>query len=993
MESERTLQLLLVEDNPTDALLVQGMLKHPGQINFSVRHATTLTEALEQLKNDKMDLILLDLNLPDESQDTLAVVRTAAPETPIVILTANEDDDTAYSALKQGAEDFVVKGSLSPKQLARVLVFAVERCELKKALVARERLRAVFHSIADGIVTINEKGLVQSFNHSAELLFGYKLEEVFGKNVSMLMPEDHAKHHDGYLRNFARTGEYRVIGTERVVEGLKKSGDTFPIALRVTENPSSESEPFIGIIQDITERVAASKELQESQAMLGAIAATQANVLSGKAGSQPFDELLETYLVVTGSEYGFIGAVHIDENSQPYLLTHAITNIAWDATTKAFFDAHVDSGLEFRNLDTLFGAVMRTGEVLLTNDPAAHPASGGLPEGHPPMTAFLGLPLHADGNVVGMVGLANRPDGYDQDLVDKIVPMTNTAVSLLQYNTTQTALEGARFREARVSDELTQLIDTANAPMFGVDASLKVTEWNQMSAKITGYEKDEVLGRDLVADFITENYQASVNEVLKDALAGTERTNYEFPLFTKQGAQVDVLLNATTRRDVDGTIIGVIGIGQDVTEAKKAEAELKIERERLTQRVDERTVDLRLANAELARASHTKDEFLASMSHELRTPLNAILSSTESLEEGIYGEMDLKQHRPVKMIDESGRHLLALINDILDLSKVKAGIITLDLEPVVPEEIAQASLRFIKEYAQKKRLNISTQFDNSIETIHADSRRLKQILVNLLSNAVKFTPEGGKLGLEYVADPERQAVHFTVWDSGIGISREDQQKLFQPFTQLDTGLGREFSGSGLGLALVSQMTELHGGSVSVESPGVGEGARFTASLPLGAPTTFPKDKRPTEDTGAEEEPEAAIEKLDPPLGGAAPLLLLAEDNEANIETMSAYLQAKGYRLIVARNGREAVDHAKEEHPDLILMDVQMPVMDGFEATREIRNIPDLASTPIIAVTALAMEGDRERCLANGANEYLSKPVGLKHLTATIHRLIHRESRP
>jgi len=301
--------------------------------------------------------------------------------------------------------------------------------------------------------------------------------------------------------------------------------------------------------------------------------------------------------------------------------------------------------------------------------------------------------------------------------------------------------------------------------------------------------------------------------------------------------------------------------------------------------------------------------------------------------------------------------------------------------------------RFIREAALKKRLNISTQFDDSIETIHADGRRLKQILVNLLSNAVKFTPEGGNVGLEYVADPEGQAVHFTVWDSGIGISREDQQKLFQPFTQLDAGLSRKFSGYGLGLALVSRMTELHGGSVSVESPGVGEGTRFTVSLPWGAPTAIPKDRRPTEGTGADEEPEEAIEKFDLPLGGAAPLLLLAEDNEANIEIMSAYLQAKGYRLIVARNGQEAVDRAKQEHPDLILMDIQMPVMDGIEATRQIRDIPELTSTPIIAVTALAMEGDRERCLATGANEYLSKPVSLKNLTSIIQRLIHRESRP
>ena len=431
-----------------------------------------------------------------------------------------------------------------------------------------------------------------------------------------------------------------------------------------------------------------------------------------------------------------------------------------------------------------------------------------------------------------------------------------------------------------------------------------------------------------------------------------------------------------------------IGTALALAELTRANDELLTERETLAERVDERTADLSAANAELSRAARSKDEFLASMSHELRTPLNAILGSAESLEEGIYGELDVKQRRPIEMIDESGRHLLSLINDILDLSKVQAGMLELELESIVPQEIAEGSLRFIREAALKKRLNISTQFDHSIETVHADGRRLKQILVNLLSNAVKFTPEGGNVGLEYVADPEREAVYFVVWDSGMGISREGQQKLFAPFVQLDAGLDREFSGTGLGLALVSRMTELHGGSVSVESPGVGEGTRFTVSLPWEAPTVV---RNPTEGTGAGGEPEAAIEELDPPLGGAAPLVLLAEDNEVTIEVMSAVLQAKGYRLIVARNGQEAVDRAKEESPDLILMDVQMPVMDGIEATRQIRDITELASTPIIIVTAVAMDGDRERCLATGANEYLSKPVSLKNLTATIERLIRRES--
>ena len=412
---------------------------------------------------------------------------------------------------------------------------------------------------------------------------------------------------------------------------------------------------------------------------------------------------------------------------------------------------------------------------------------------------------------------------------------------------------------------------------------------------------------------------------------------------------------------------------QAILERREAEEALAEERALLARRVEERTAELRRANAELARASRLKDEFLASMSHELRTPLNAILGLAEALQEEVYGPLNERQRKSLYTIEESGRHLLAMINDILDVSKIEAGRVELQIGPVSVEAVCQASLRLITQSAHEKRLQVSATLDEAVRTIQADQRRLKQILVNLLDNAVKFTPEGGAIGLEVVGDAGREVVHFTVWDTGIGIPPEEMGRLFQPFVQLDSRLSRQYSGTGLGLTLVHHLADLHGGGVAVESE-LGKGSRFTVSLPWRLTATGAEEAIP---------PEPGEGTVPPPSRPHGPLLLLAEDSEESIAILSDYLRMMGYRTITARNGVEALRLAKVKKPDLILMDIQMPRMDGLEAIRRLRADAELVVVPIIALTALAMPGDRERCLEAGANDYLSKPVYLKELAQAI----------
>lgn len=267
-------------------------------------------------------------------------------------------------------------------------------------------------------------------------------------------------------------------------------------------------------------------------------------------------------------------------------------------------------------------------------------------------------------------------------------------------------------------------------------------------------------------------------------------------------------------------------------ERKLAAEALTQERALLAQRVDERTAELVQANHELHRALQLRDEFLASVSHELRTPLNVVIGLSDALAEGVYGDLNARQLRSLHTLNESGRHLLNLINDILDVAKAEAGQMDLLPTDVKVDELCQTSLSMVRQTAEERQIQIHYELAENLTTIRADGLRLKQVLVNLLSNAVKFTENQGEIGLDVAGNRAEGRVTFTVWDTGIGIDEADQRRLFQPFVQLDTRLNRKYSGTGLGLVLVRRLVELHQGTVSMQSV-VGQGTRVVVSLPTG----------------------------------------------------------------------------------------------------------------------------------------------------------------
>ncbi|MEW6676371.1 MAG: PAS domain S-box protein [Pseudomonadota bacterium] len=507
--------------------------------------------------------------------------------------------------------------------------------------------------------------------------------------------------------------------------------------------------------------------------------------------------------------------------------------------------------------------------------------------------------------------------------------------------------------------------------------------------QITGYSAEAFASEpDFIARIAHPDDQALLHRHGEETRhPGLPQHSMEFRIINRQG-QVRWLHHLC--QDVfadDGTWLGRRSSNLDITDHKADQEALARQASELQALVDKRTQQLMRSNNALMEASRAKDEFLAAMSHELRTPLTAILGLTELLREPSLGSLSPKQGRYVRQIEDSGHHLLELINDILDVAKIEAGKLTLEAGEVQVSKVVESSLTMVREAARAKNLRLTLAEDGRVARLRGDARRIRQALVNLLSNAIKFTPEGGQIGLEVMGDDHDKIARFTVWDTGIGISLEDQARLFHPFTQVDSSLGREYNGTGLGLVLVKSMIELHHGQIFVQSE-PGRGSRFSFTLPWDPDEHW---------ESTEAAPQPASREDNPALSGPAGSIhrvLLVDDNEVNREMAREFLEIGGYMVITAEDGKQALEALQRDPlPELVLLDVQMPVLDGPATLAALRQNPRTARLPVVALTALAMSGDRERLLEQGFDAYLAKPYQIDALLQVVTETLEKAPRP
>jgi PAS domain S-box-containing protein len=529
-----------------------------------------------------------------------------------------------------------------------------------------------------------------------------------------------------------------------------------------------------------------------------------------------------------------------------------------------------------------------------------------------------------------------------------------------------------RAAELRIANYARSLIEASLDPLFTISPAGKITDMNNASVNITGVSREQLIGSDFF-NYFTEPQKA--REVYQEVFAKGFVAGY--PLTMRDIALTDVLFNGSVYKDEQGNVLGAVVVARDITEQQRIAKELTeaIVYAELATEIAEAAKSKAESATQIAEdAVKAKQQFLSNMSHEIRTPMNAIIGFTKVV---LRTDLSSKQKEYLTAIKMSGDALIVLINDILDLAKVDAGKMTFEQIPFKMATSIAAMLHLFETKIQEKNLELVKEYDSHIPAVLiGDPVRLHQIILNLMSNAVKFTAAGSitvKVRL-LSEDESKVTVEFAISDTGIGVNQDNIKKIFETFRQASSGTARLYGGTGLGLAIVKQLVNQQGGSIQVKSE-IGQGSTFSFVL------SFQKTK-------ASAEAETQIVELNTEIKNIK--VLVVEDMALNQLLMKTLLDDFGFQRDIASNGKIAIEKLQSNTYDIILMDLQMPEMNGFEATEYIRTKLK-SKIPIIALTADVTTVDLEKCKALGMNDYIAKPVDERLLYSKIVGLVKKLS--